>query len=96
MVDGYEGRKEISKGEVFEPTPENIQARTQTGVLDSGLKYALLPKETRDDRVIAAITLSYGDENSLKGMVEAADFLPTLMQRGTKNLSYQALPRSFG
>ena len=89
MVDGYEGRKEISQGEAFEPTPENIQARTKTGVLDSGLKYALLPKETRGDRVIAAITLSYGDENSLKGMVEAADFLPTLMQRGTKNLSYQ-------
>ena len=90
MVDGYEGRKEISKGEAFEPTPENIQARTKTGVLDSGLKYALLPKETRDDRVVATITLSYGDENSLKGFVEAANFLPTLMQRGTKKLSYQA------
>ena len=90
MVDGYEGRKEISQGEAFEPTPENIQARTKTGVLDSGIKYALLPKETRGDRVMAAITLGYGDENSLKGMVEAADFLPTLMQRGTKNLSYQA------
>lgn len=90
MVDGYEGRKEISKGEAFEPTPENIQARTQTGVLDSGLKYALLPKETRGDRVTASIALGYGDKNSLKGMVEAAAFLPTLMQRGTKQLSYQA------
>jgi len=90
MVDGYKGRKEIAKGEAFEPTPENIQARTQTGVLDSGVKYALLPKETRGDRVTASIALGYGDLDSLKGMVEAAGFLPTLMQRGTKQLSYQA------
>ena len=90
MVDGYKGRKEISQGEAFDPTPENIQARTQTGKLNSGLKYALLPKETRGDRVTASIALGYGDVNSLKGMVEAANFLPTLMQRGTKQLSYQA------
>ena len=90
MVDGYEGRKEISKGEAFDPTPENIQARTQTGVLDSGIKYALLPKETRGDRVTASLALGYGDKTSLEGLVEAAEFLPTLMQRGTKNLSYQA------
>ena len=90
MVDGYKGRKEISQGEAFEPTPENIQDRTKTGKLDSGLKYALLPKETRGDRVIAVITLSYGDESSLNGKVEAAALLPGLMQRGTKDLSYQA------
>ena len=90
MVDGYKGRKSISQGEAFEPTPENIQARTQTGSLDSGLKYALLPKETRGDRVTAWIALGYGDENTLKGRIAAATFLPRLMQRGTKELSYQA------
>ena len=90
MVDGYEGRKEISKGEAFEPTPENIQARTQTGKLNSGLKYAMLPKETRGDRVHASFALGYGDKESLKGKIAAAEFLPTLMQRGTKQLSYQA------
>lgn len=90
MVDGYKGRAKISEGEAFDPTPENIQARTKTGTLDSGIKYALLPKETRGDRVIASISLGYGDENSLKGMNAAADMLPSLMSRGTKQLSYQA------
>ncbi len=90
MVDGYKGRKEISPGEAFEPTPENIQARTQSGQLTSGLKYALLPKETRGDRVVASIALGYGDKESLKGKVAALEFLPSLMQRGTKQLDYQA------
>ena len=90
MVDGYQGRKEIAKGEAFEPTPENIQARTQTGELNSGLKYALLPKETRGDRVYASFALGYGDKESLKGKIAALEFLPALMQRGTKQLSYQA------
>ena len=90
MVDGYQGREKIAEGEAFDPTPENIQARTKTGALNSGIQYALLPKETRGDRVIAQISLGYGDENSLTGMSAAADLLPSLMQRGTKQLDYQA------
>jgi len=74
---------------LFHPT-ENIQARTQTGELNSGLKYALLPKETRGDRVYASFALGYGDKESLKGKIAALEFLPALMQRGTKQLSYQA------
>ena len=90
MVDGYQGRKLLSVGEAFDPSPANIQKRSTTGTLDSGLKYALLPKETRGDRVVAKIALHYGDENSLKGKHAAADFLPSLMARGTKQLAYQA------
>lgn len=90
MVQGYQGREKISEGEAFDPTPENIQARTTTGTLDSGIKYALLPKETRGDRVTATIALGYGNENSLNGMKAAADIMPSLMSRGTKQLSYQA------
>jgi zinc protease len=37
------------------------------------------------------LTLRYGDEQNLKGMVEACDLLPPLMARGTAKLSRQAL-----
>ena len=89
MVDGYEGRAKIAEGEAFNPTPTNIQQRTKFGELDSGIKYALLPKETRGDRVTMQATLHYGDENSLKGKNAAADILPSLMTRGTKQLGFQ-------
>lgn len=89
MVAGYKGRAKIAEGEAFDPTPENIQQRTVFGQLESGMKYALLPKETRGDRVTLQATLHYGNENTLKGKVTAAEMLPALLSRGTKDLSFQ-------
>ncbi len=89
MVADYKGREKMSEGEAFDPSPMNIQKRTKFGELDSGLKYALLPKETRGDRVSLSLSLHYGDENSLKGKSTAADILPQLMSRGTKKLGFQ-------
>ena len=89
MVANYKGREKISEGEAFDPSPLNIQKRTTFGTLDLGAKYALLPKETRGDRVTLQATIHYGTADSLKGKVEAATMLPSLMTRGTKDLSFQ-------
>ncbi len=89
LVADYKGRKEISAGEAFEPTPENIQRRTTFGSLDSGVKYALLPKETRGDEVFLQGELDYGNDQSLKGKMKTAEILPMLLSRGTKQLSFQ-------
>ena len=89
MVADYKGREKISEGEAFDPSPANIESRTTFGELDSGLKYALLSKQTRGDRVTLQAKLHYGDENSLKGKTIAAEVLPSLMTRGTKQLEFQ-------
>ena len=88
-LDGYTGREAIAQGESFDPTPANIDARTQSGELPSGLKYAIMPKQTRGNRVVMRAKMHYGDLENLKGMVTAADALPSLLQRGTKELSFQ-------
>lgn len=89
MVANYKGREKIAEGEAFDPSPLNIQQRTTFGTLDLGAKYALLPKETRGDRVTLQAAIHYGTADSLKGKVEAATMLPSLMTRGTKDLSFQ-------
>lgn len=89
LVKDYKGREKMSEGEAFVATPENIDKRTKFGTLDSGIKYALLEKETRGDEVILQAALHYGDENSLKGRHAAAQILPQLMTRGTKQLGFQ-------
>ncbi len=65
LVSGYTGRESVSKGEVFEPTAENIKSRTFRGKLESGLKYALLPKQVRGDRFYLKLTLRFGNEKTL-------------------------------
>jgi zinc protease len=88
-LDGYKGREAIASGESFDPSPENIDARTISGALDSGLKYAIVPKKTRGERVVMRTKMHFGDLENLKGLVPASEVLPSLLQRGTKELTFQ-------
>jgi zinc protease len=91
MLANYTGKGELSAGEDFDASPRNIEARTHLSNLPGGVKVALLPKKTRGQTVHLHLTLRYGNADNLKGLVEAANFLPDLMARATKNLSRQAL-----
>jgi zinc protease len=88
-LDGYEGREAIAQGESFDPSPSNIDQRTISGTLDSGLKYAIVPKKTRGERVVFRAKMHFGNLENLKGLVPASEVLPSLLQRGTKNLTFQ-------
>ena len=87
----YRGRPALAEGEVLDPAPDKIEARVQRSELPEGIKVTLLPKKTRGQVVHLVLTLHYGNEQNLKGFESAADFLPELMTRGTKELSQQQL-----
>ncbi|MDB6021359.1 MAG: putative zinc protease [Pedosphaera sp.] len=91
LVSTYKGRTAIAQGEAFEATPANIEARTRREELPEGVKVNLLEKKSRGQEVHLALTLHYGNEENLKGLESAVGFLPELMMRGTKKLSYQQL-----
>lgn len=91
MVGDYKGRKAIAAGEVFDVSPENIEDRTKRLTINGGLKVALLSKKNRGESVQLRLTLRYGTEESLHGQTTVAEFLPTLMTRGTKDLDRQQL-----
>jgi zinc protease len=91
LVSNYKGRGAIADGEVFEATPENIEARVQRTELAEGIKVTLMPKKTRGQEAHLLLTLRYGNEENLKGFESVAGFLPELMLRGTKKLSHQQL-----
>ncbi len=91
LIKDYKGREAIAQGEQFDSSPENIDARTKTIALGSGLKIAFLPKKNRGESVTLYLRLHYGNADNLKGLTEAGEFLPSLMVRGTKQLEYQQL-----
>ncbi len=90
MVKDYKGGTAGLAGESFDPTPENLDARTKRMEVD-GIKVAMIPKKNRGETVAFSMTLHYGNEDSLKGMNTAAGMLPMLMMRGTKKMDRQAL-----
>lgn len=90
MIGDYKGRESTSAGEVFDVAPDKIEARTQRTAID-GIRVALLPKKTRGNTVVVRLTLRYGDKQSLVGFNKAAEALPVLMTRGTKQLTRQQI-----
>jgi zinc protease len=91
LLKDYKGKPPIAQGEDFAATPENIEKRTTRGAFDNGLKYALLPKETRGDSVNATITLRFGTLESLKGKAVIADLAGEMLDKGTRNKSRQQI-----
>ena len=83
LLKDYKDTQEVAQGEAFEATYENIEARTERTQLPGGMKLAMLPKQTRGDRVNGVLIFRYGSEADLTGKESAADFLPPMLMRGT-------------
>jgi zinc protease len=95
LVADYTGRQQKSgSSETFDVAPLAIESRVQRPEPSAGIKLAFLPKKTRGESVQFRLNLRYGNAENLKGQVDAAEFLPDLMTRGTKNLTRQQLKDS--
>ena len=90
MVKDYKGDAGVAAGESFEPTPANLEARTQRFALPNGMKVALLPKKTRGETVQIQMRLHQGDEASLKGMSPRGSLAASMLALGTKKRDRQA------
>jgi len=90
MVKDYKGDPSISAGEAFDPTPANLEARTQRFTLPNGMKVAFLPKKTRGETVRFVLRVHYGDENSLKGTSPRGSFAASMLSAGTRKRDRQA------
>lgn len=91
LLAGYAGRSIESAGEEFDPSPRNLEARTQRTEIAPHVQVALLPKKSRGEQVHLSMTLRYGNAQNLHGYESAAEFLPALMTRATKQLNRQEL-----
>jgi zinc protease len=91
LVKGYKGREAVAAGEEFDPTPENVEARVVRGTVGEGVKTAVLEKKTRGGTVNLVLNLRFGNEDALKGKVEAAEFVGAMLTRGTKTRTRQQI-----
>ena len=90
LVKDYKGDPGVSAGEAFDPTPANLEARTQRFTLPNGMKVALLPKKTRGETVRFVLRAHYGDENSLKGTSPRGELAASMLSAGTLKRNRQA------
>ncbi|MBM3734848.1 MAG: insulinase family protein [Acidobacteria bacterium] len=95
VVKDYKGRQAVSQGEAFDPAPSNIDRRTERGTLPGGLKYSLLPKKNRGEKVNLVLSLRLGDEKTLFGKSYVAGATGSLLDKGTSRLTRQQIRDEF-
>lgn len=87
----YKGGETIQQGEVFDPTPKNIEARVIRTSLPNGLKLVMFPRKTRGGTVVATMNVRFGDEKSLFGKSTAGEMVGAMLMRGTRTKNRQQI-----
>ena len=95
LVKDYRGDSALAQGEVFDPSPDNIDSRTQRSALPSGLKLALLPKRTRGQTVNLRLVLRFGSLATVTGRTTSADLAADMLLRGTRTRTRQQIQDEF-
>jgi zinc protease len=91
VLKDYKGQAAMAAGEVFDPSPKNIESRLERYILPSGMKVSLLAKKTRGGSVHAIVSLHFGDLESLKGKSAAAELAGGTLIRGTEHKNRQQI-----
>jgi zinc protease len=87
----FKGGETIQQGEVFDPTPQNIEARVIRTTLPNGIKLVMFPRKTRGGTVVASMNVRFGDEKSLFGKSTAGEMAGGMLMRGTKTKNRQQI-----
>ncbi len=91
LLEGFKSDEVVEAGEVFEPTPQNIESRVVRSETKGGIKLALLPKKTRGGIVIGNVRLHLGSEKTLTGRDLAGELVGQMLMRGTKKHTREQL-----
>lgn len=95
LVRDYKGRPVAAQGEVFDPSPANIEARTTRFALPNGLKGALLSKKTKGAMASVTLQLRTGTAEALQGQADAGEFAAGLLTQGSARLTRQEIKDAF-
>lgn len=94
LVKDYKGDAAVAAGEVFDPSPANIESRTIKATA-GGVKLGLVPKKTRGATVVANLTLHFGEEKSLMNRDTAGELAASMLARGTSKKTRQQIQDEF-
>ena len=90
----FKGGEAVASGEAFDPSPANIDSRTQRMEIGD-IKVAMLEKQNRGDTVFANMRFKFGNEKSLMNRSTAASFAGALLDKGTASKTRQQIQDEF-
>ena len=94
MLKNYKGSAVVAAGEAFDPSPANIDTRTQL-TRAGGIQLALLPKKARGGSVTATLRLRFGNEKDLFQRATAGSLTGQMLMMGTATKTRQQIQDAF-
>lgn len=94
VMKDFKAKQSVLTSEVFDPSQDNINARTEIKTI-GGLKVALLPKKNRGEAVSVDLQLHWGDEKNLFNQQMVAAFADEMLMRGTSKYTREQLADAF-
>ena len=90
-LNDYKGNAAVEEGEVFDPSPANIEARAQPHHSTRRNEAGAAAQEDPRRNGHRALSLHFGDEKSLFGQGRCAQMAGALLMRGTKKHNRQQI-----
>ncbi len=87
LVKDYKGKKTEVQTETFETSIPNIKKSVVYGKLSNGMKYALLSKPTKGNKITLTMSFKVGDEKSLTNKSLISDLTASMLMNGTTTKS---------
>ena len=84
LTSNYKGKDLEKEAAPFEASIANLKKNVTEGVLSNGMKYGLINKEVKGEKVIASFKMVLGNEKDLAGKNEIATLTAELLKAGTK------------
>ena len=87
LLADYKGRPPVAQGETFEPSFENLEARTEKFELRPGVQVAFLPKQTRGDSVHIRCSFHFNNLEASQGIDVVSGLTGSMLMRGTTSMT---------
>lgn len=91
LVSNYKGRAAEKEAKPFEASIKNLKAHYAEGKLNNGLKYGIIDKEIKGEKVILSFNLPVSNEKDLANKGIIGQLTAELLMSGTKNLTKEQI-----
>jgi zinc protease len=91
LVSNYKGRAVEKEAKPFEASIKNLKAHFAEGKLSNGLKYGIIDKEIKGEKVVLSFNLPVSNETDLANKGAIGELTAQLLMSGTKKLTKEQI-----
>ena len=91
LVTNYKGRQAEKEAKPFEASIANLKANFSEGKLSNGLKFGVINKEIKGEKILISLNLPVSNEKELANKDQIGELTAQLLTAGTKSMTKEQI-----